>query len=93
MQLYAPRSIGEQQQRYQQLGDALHKLCGQTPSFYVRAPGRVNLIGEHIDYHNYTASHSMQPPGATRALYNVLMRARSAARARGVRLDRSCPWR
>ncbi len=34
--------------------DAFRRAYGAEPSFLVRAPGRVNLIGEHVDYHGYS---------------------------------------
>jgi len=38
------------QQRFTELKDYFRETFGQEPSYCVRAPGRVNLIGEHIDY-------------------------------------------
>ena len=29
-------------------------MYGEKPAFYCRAPGRVNIIGEHIDYCGYS---------------------------------------
>lgn len=29
-------------------------IYGQKPKFFCRAPGRVNIIGEHIDYCGYS---------------------------------------
>lgn len=40
------------QDRQQQLIDAFRKRFSGAPSFIARAPGRVNLIGEHTDYND-----------------------------------------
>jgi N-acetylgalactosamine kinase len=40
--------------RYGHISEAFAAAYGCEPSFFVRAPGRVNLIGEHIDYHGYS---------------------------------------
>lgn len=40
-------------ERYGKLRSTFHERFGHDPVFYVRAPGRVNLIGEHIDYCGY----------------------------------------
>lgn len=37
---------------FQALQDAFADLYGAPPEFVVRAPGRVNLIGEHTDYND-----------------------------------------
>ena len=40
--------------RYTNLLARFKTLYGVKPAFYVRAPGRVNIIGEHIDYCGYS---------------------------------------
>ncbi|KAF7291917.1 Galactokinase gal [Mycena indigotica] len=37
-------------ERWSNLADEFEKRFGKKPTYIVRAPGRVNLIGEHIDY-------------------------------------------
>uniref|UniRef100_A0A8C1NL74 N-acetylgalactosamine kinase n=1 Tax=Cyprinus carpio TaxID=7962 RepID=A0A8C1NL74_CYPCA len=39
--------------RLQKLKEAFHGKYGQEPLFFACAPGRMNLIGEHIDYCGY----------------------------------------
>lgn len=39
--------------RFEELRTLFNEKYGCNPDFFVRAPGRVNLIGEHIDYHGY----------------------------------------
>ena len=36
----------------QHVRTAFEQCTGQAPAFVVRAPGRVNLIGEHTDYND-----------------------------------------
>lgn len=40
--------------RLLKLKEMFNAKFGSTPKFYVRAPGRVNIIGEHIDYCGYS---------------------------------------
>ena len=39
--------------RYRDLTQRFEKLYETKPRFFFRAPGRVNLIGEHVDYSGY----------------------------------------
>ncbi|KAK8795607.1 hypothetical protein WA158_000264 [Blastocystis sp. Blastoise] len=52
--VYEPEFLEATKTRYQQLKNRFVEAYGCEPDFYVRAPGRVNLIGEHIDYHGYS---------------------------------------
>lgn len=40
-------------ERIDKLQDRFYEEFGCKPSFFVRVPGRVNIIGEHIDYCGY----------------------------------------
>jgi galactokinase len=35
-----------------QITSTYHEKFGQTPAYVARAPGRVNLLGEHVDYND-----------------------------------------
>ena len=40
--------------RYIEIVRRFKELYGVRPQFFCRAPGRVNIIGEHIDYCGYS---------------------------------------
>lgn len=45
--------LKEIQSRYTNLTQQFEKIYGSAPAYFARAPGRVNLIGEHVDYSGY----------------------------------------
>ncbi|KAI4183580.1 MAG: hypothetical protein L6R41_005319 [Letrouitia leprolyta] len=51
--LYPEANLASQKERWQDLLDQFEKKYGRKPAFVARSPGRVNLIGEHIDYSLY----------------------------------------
>lgn len=56
--VYAGAGEGNQvpkalEQRFVNLIKSFNKLYGQQPNFVSRSPGRVNIIGEHVDYSLY----------------------------------------
>ncbi|KAK5583707.1 hypothetical protein RB653_005305 [Dictyostelium firmibasis] len=48
------KNFEKNKKRYEELNETFSKIYnGDKPIFYFRAPGRVNLIGEHVDYSGY----------------------------------------
>ncbi|XP_047338777.1 galactokinase-like [Impatiens glandulifera] len=47
-------SLEEAQLRFDNLKSKFIQVFGHPPDVYARSPGRVNLIGEHIDYEGYS---------------------------------------
>ncbi|CBI22858.3 hypothetical protein VitviT2T_006144 [Vitis vinifera] len=46
--------LEEAQLRFDGLKSKFVEVFGQAPDIFARSPGRVNLIGEHIDYEGYS---------------------------------------
>jgi len=46
-------NVEANKERFQILESRFKEIYNDKPSFYFRAPGRVNLIGEHVDYSGY----------------------------------------
>ncbi|CAA2969857.1 galactokinase [Olea europaea subsp. europaea] len=46
--------LEEAEVRFNQLKSKFIESFGHSPDIYARSPGRVNLIGEHIDYEGYS---------------------------------------
>ncbi|KAK4696248.1 hypothetical protein P7C71_g1645, partial [Lecanoromycetidae sp. Uapishka_2] len=51
--LYPKDAVSSQEQRFERLKERFLDLYKKKPNFIARSPGRVNLIGEHIDYSLY----------------------------------------
>ncbi|MCJ1392061.1 galactokinase [Xylographa bjoerkii] len=51
--VYEAASLPNQQKRWDALRSRFSSLYGKEPEFVARSPGRVNIIGEHIDYSLY----------------------------------------
>ena len=51
--VYGPET-SDVEERYAKLAAAFTQTHGEKPDLLARSPGRVNLIGEHIDYEGYS---------------------------------------
>ena len=52
--IYPADAVAAQTQRWQHLAAVFAERFGAQPDFVARSPGRVNVIGEHIDYSLYS---------------------------------------
>ncbi|KAK0534661.1 galactokinase [Tilletia horrida] len=47
-------ALGEQGARWDRLASAFADIYGRAPAFVARAPGRVNIIGDHVDHQGFS---------------------------------------
>ncbi|KAK3338164.1 ribosomal protein S5 domain 2-type protein [Neurospora tetraspora] len=52
--IYTPDALDTQTKRWNNLLSKFESTYGHQPEFVSRSPGRVNIIGEHIDYSLYS---------------------------------------
>ncbi|PKS06759.1 hypothetical protein jhhlp_006833, partial [Lomentospora prolificans] len=52
-EIYNPEELDVQTKRWKRLVSSFESRYGHSPTFISRSPGRVNIIGEHIDYSLY----------------------------------------
>ena len=52
--IYTSDALLSQTKRWSDLRSKFEAIYGQAPEFIARSPGRVNIIGEHIDYSLYS---------------------------------------
>ncbi|KAM7201992.1 Galactokinase [Rhypophila sp. PSN 637] len=52
--IYTSDALPSQTKRWDALLSKFQSIYGQAPDFVARSPGRVNIIGEHIDYSLYS---------------------------------------
>ncbi|KAI9883785.1 MAG: Stress response protein nst1 [Watsoniomyces obsoletus] len=52
-EIYLEEDLEAQRPRWERLGSSFEQRYGRRPQYVSRSPGRVNLIGEHIDYSLY----------------------------------------
>ncbi|CAN1281680.1 GAL1 [Linum perenne] len=74
--VYGGSQLEEAQLRFDNLKSKFLQVYGHPPHLYARSPGRVNLIGEHIDYEGYSVL-----PMAIRQDTIVAIRKRSPSEA------------
>ena len=52
--IYTPDALPAQTKRWDALREKFKSIYGHAAEFVARSPGRVNIIGEHIDYSLYS---------------------------------------
>ncbi|PWZ57176.1 Galactokinase [Zea mays] len=82
----AGAQLDEARLRFARLGDRFHAVYGARPALFARSPGRVNLIGEHIDYEGYSVL-----PMAIRQDMIVAIRRANGAQVRVANVDDKYP--